>query len=164
MRRIEMLLTAVFVLGVMANAAVAASDRLAERSLPDGSERLWQNAPYRGNDPYVHNGSEVEIEGRGEFLHITYVKPRSSLAKVGIRSGTLLFSGQRQGDFVYGVAYAFKANCSPAGYRVQGQFDQQQNLVLVGDAPKRGSACEVIEYSRTGKNNRLEFLEAFGDE
>ena len=164
MRRIEVFLTVICMLGAMTNAATSASDQLSERALPNGSEELWQNAPYRGNDPYVHNGSNVELEERGEFVHITYVKPRLPLAKAGIKSGTLLFSGKRQGDFVYGVAYAFKANCSPAGYLVQGQFDQQQNLVLVGDAPKRSSGCDVIEYSRSGENSHLVFSEAFGDE
>lgn len=144
--------------------ATAASDQVEQTSLPGGSDLLWQKAPYRGNDPYVHNGSDVEIEERGDFLHITYLKPRPSLAKVGIKSGTLLFAGRRQGDAVHGVAYTFKANCSPAGYPVRGQFDHQRNLVLVGDAPKRGSACEVIDYPRTDENSRLVFLQAFGDE
>jgi hypothetical protein len=164
MRQIQLMLSAAVMFGVMISVATAASDQVEQTSIPAATDPLWQKASYRGNDPYVHNGSDVEIEERGDFLHITYIKPRPSLEKVGIKRGTLLFAGRRQGDVVSGVAYTFKANCSPAGYAVKGQFDHQRNLVLVGDAPKRGSDCDVSEYPRTGGNSRLEFLQAFGDE
>ena len=60
--------------------------------------------------------------------------------------------------------HAFNANCSPVGYPVQGQFNQQKKLVLVSDAPKRDSGRAGIKCSRTGANSRLVFSEAFGDE
>jgi hypothetical protein len=133
-------------------------------SFPGPYDQAWLDAPYKGNDPYLHNGSEVEMEDRGDFIHITYTKPRPNLAAAGIIKGTLLFSGRREGDFAYGVAYTFKTNCPPAAYPVRGIFDAQQNLVLVGSAPKRGIGCEIVEYSQSGQNNRLVFREAFGDE
>jgi hypothetical protein len=133
-------------------------------SFPGANDPLWLRAPYKGNDPYVHNGSEIEMEDRGDFIHITYTKPRPSLATLGIVKGTLLFSGRHEGDFVYGVAYTFKANCPPAAYTVRGIFDPQRNLVLVGNAPKRGFGCEIVGYSEFAGNNRLVFEETFGDE
>lgn len=133
-------------------------------AFPGANDPRWLQAPYKGNDPYVHNGSGVEMEDRGEFIHITYMEPRSSLAALGVVKGTLLFSGRHEGDSVYGVAYTFKANCPPAAYAVQGQFDSQSNLVLVGNAPKRGFGCDIVGYSEFSASNRLVFIEAFGDE
>lgn len=150
-------------IAVMGGAAKAQSV-LPQTSFPGPYDRAWLDAPYKGNDPYLHNGSEVELEDRGNFIHIIYTKPRPGLAVAGIVRGTLLFSGKREGDFAYGIAYTFKAHCPPAAYSVRGVFDAQQNLVLVGNAPRRGVGCEIVEYSQFGENNRLVFQETFGDE
>jgi hypothetical protein len=127
------------------------------------TDAAWKAAPYRGNDPYMHNGSEMELELRGNFVRITYVTPKPSLMRNGVRPGTLLFSGRVRDDHVEGVAYTFAANCPTAGYAVTGMFNGQRKLVLAGPAPQRDRNCAIVTSSAVTTNAVLTFLPAFGD-
>ena len=115
-------------------------------------------------EPYNHNGSDMIIETRGDSIHIRYEKPRTGLASVGAKPGTLLFTGHRTGDNVEGTAFVFKANCPPAAYSVRGRFNARFNLTLEGSAPHWDrNSCAIVSFSKATAQSRLVFLEAFGD-
>jgi hypothetical protein len=102
-----------------------------------------------------HNGSSVELTRSDQGLvEIRYREPRKSLQ---IQPNTLLFKGKDADGTLAGVAYEFKAGCSPAGYQVTGRR-QNGVLVLEGAAPHRDrSSCRVVSTSTNSKNARLEF-------
>jgi hypothetical protein len=115
-------------------------------------------------EPYSHNGSDVIVESRGESIHIRYEKPRKGLISVGVKEGTLLFSGWRTGDTVKGTAFLFKANCKPVPYDVRGRFDSRFTLVLEGSVPRWDpGSCAVVGYTNASRQSQLVFFEAFGD-
>jgi hypothetical protein len=115
-------------------------------------------------EPYMHNGSDMIIETRGDSIHIRYEKPRAGLASVGAKPGTLLFTGRRTGDNVEGTAFVFKANCPPAAYNVRGRFNARFNLTLEGLAPHWDrNSCAIVSYTKGTVQSRLVFFEAFGD-
>jgi len=122
----------------------------------------WQKTPYSGNNPYDHNGSEMELEQHGNLIQIAYTKPKLSLLKAGVKPGAVVFIGRRNGSSVRGTAFVFKANCSPAPYVVAGEFDRQLNLSLTGFAPSRHMGCSID--GEASRPSHLVFLEAFGDE
>jgi hypothetical protein len=98
-------------------------------------------------DLYDHNGSLMEIEFcDGGSVVIEYVEPRPGIAKVGVKSGTLLFKGsQAGGGKVSGEATIFDAKCGPMAYPVAGEAEGDA-LILKGAAPIRGSDCKVKRY------------------
>ena len=100
-----------------------------------------------GGAIYDHNGSSVAIDHCTDTIR--YVRPRSGMRRQGARSGTLLFSGVGLDGSgrVSGTAYVFKRGCGPAGFHVSGRW-RSSGLVLVGDAPVRGSGCRVTRYRR----------------
>src|ERR1017187_7150843 len=132
--------------------------------VPSGTDPYLSTSASGEVEPYTHNGSDVIIETRGKSVHIRYEKPRAGLASVGAKPGTLLFAGTRSGDDVEGIAYVFKANCSPAPYSVRGRFNSRFNLTLEGNASQwQPRSCEISTYTNSTRNARLLFLEAFGD-
>ncbi|MFC0239745.1 hypothetical protein [Rhodopseudomonas telluris] len=115
-------------------------------------------------ESYTHNGSAVAMEFNGDSVTIVYAAPRPGLASVGVREGTILFTGRRIGARVDGVAYVFKAGCSPAPYEVSGRFDGRENLILSGPAPRWDPrSCAIIGYTQATRHSQLVFLEAYGD-
>jgi hypothetical protein len=54
-----------------------------------------------------HNGSELRLVADGRKRSFYYLAPRSGLTQVGIKEGTLLFSGERVGDRYEGTARRF---------------------------------------------------------
>ena len=95
---------------------------------------------------YNHNGSTVSIDFCDSVIR--YVQPRSTMRRQGVGRGTVLFQGGggRNGR-ISGTAYVFKSGCGAAGYRVSGSW-RGNSLVLVGNAPVRGSTCRVTRYRR----------------
>lgn len=98
-----------------------------------------------------HNGSGVFYENCGT-VEIFYQRPKASMRRQGVRSGTVLFRGSARGTRVSGTAYRFKRGCAPIGYSVSGRW-RGASLTLVGTAPIRGSGCAVTRYKR----DRLRF-------
>ena len=73
--------------------------------------------------------------------------PRSGLLEVGVKSGTLLFFGTREGGSYSGTAYIFSTACGRAEYQVSGTVsDDQRQVVLYGKAPRKNERCEIIGY------------------
>ena len=98
---------------------------------------------------YSHNGSLMTVhacdDGR---LTIEYSEPKGSLARHGVRPGTLLMQGRAWdsgGPFrrVNGTAYLFKKGCRPSAYKVEGYWMDSGRLELSGVAPVRKNGCRV---------------------
>lgn len=115
-----------------------------------GSQTLW-----------MHNGSMVYVDHLNGT--ISYGNPKTSLAGI-VADHTVLFRGIiRHQGIVDGIAYAFKKNCPPAPYHVEGHFDATADgFVLKGDAPI-WDGCTPISYSRSGVNATLKFSNAMSD-
>ena len=108
-------------------------------------------------DFYSHNGSTMELFSNGNSVSIVYANPKSSLRRLGVRPGTVLFRGRYSGRGPTGTAYVFRSGCRPAGYNVEGPITAT-GIYLKGAAPirPRGS-CNVSNYSWNSGNAELNF-------
>jgi hypothetical protein len=78
-------------------------------------------------------------------LEIDYLKPRTGLGSVGVRSGTMLFNGLKDGTLISGKAYLFDPRCGPVSYQVTGQFSaNRRRLLLSGMAPRTDRSCHIV--------------------
>ncbi|MEL6920029.1 MAG: hypothetical protein AAFO77_03255, partial [Pseudomonadota bacterium] len=67
-----------------------------------------------------HNGSLMELRVNNGQARIVYVRPKASIARVGVTPGTVLFSGVQSGGNYSGQARVFRSGCAPALYNVSG--------------------------------------------
>lgn len=102
-----------------------------------------------------HNSSRMAVTIEGDIVRIVYDAPRPGLAQAGVTPGTTLFVGGVINGQLYGEAFAFKSNCEPAGYAVQGKFDAY-GIVLDGPGPVR-SGCAVARLDPASPHSHLEF-------
>lgn len=150
------------------------SDEEVEAQLAKSREPLFiepESASSFKVDPWLfdlgpthdHNGSEVTVYDLGGLIF--YNTPKYK----GIAPGTVLFQGRGWWNsdphaYVEGVAFAFKKGCRAAGYRVEGGYDEDGDLVLKGAAPVWDkSGCQITGYSEESPNAELRFS-AFADE
>ena len=107
-----------------------------------------------------HNGSKMNVSIDDGDVVITYVRPKKSLRKHGVRSGTVLFEGTMSGNRrIRGDARVFRRGCDPATYYVSGKFKRgRSSFTLRGEAPRRVSGgCRVVDYTNNSSNARLGF-------
>lgn len=100
------------------------------------SRSLWQ-----------HNGSVVYLTADGASRRFYYDSPREGLDSVGVKRGTLLFEGQKNGDQYSGTAYFFSKICGPGTYAVSGPVtsnESQITITLSGKAPQLDANCKQI--------------------
>lgn len=91
-----------------------------------------------------HNGSVVSLEANGSIRKFYYQSPRPNLP---VTSGTLLFSGRKEGERYSGTAYIFSARCGARAYPVSGPVaGDQRSVTLYGKAPRVDSNCRVIGF------------------
>src|SRR5207244_4202138 len=101
-----------------------------------------------------HNGSTVSLVAKGTARIFLYETPRAGLPE-GVRPGTVLFDGRRDGNFYDGTAYVFSSRCEPKGYHVRGPVSaDDRQVILQGRVPVRDSNCQVVGY----RDDRLEFI------
>jgi Trypsin len=94
---------------------------------------------------WTHNGSIVRLSASGTKRDFYYVAPRQGLLDVGVRSGTLLFSGRRSGNSYSGTAYIFNNRCGPIGYAVTGDVgSDDKSVTLHGQVPRLDAGCHVV--------------------
>lgn len=107
---------------------------------------------------YDHNGSEMLLEDEDGKVTITYRRPKSSLTSLGVRSGTVLFEGWRDGGVLAGEARTFRSGCPNAHYIVEGVDRPAADFTLAGAAPVRGpDRCSVARFDPQSSNAVLGF-------
>lgn len=102
-----------------------------------------------------HNGSLMRLEARGNRRWFYYESPRSVLRKAGVRRGTLLFDGVKDGNWYSGTARVYSKFCpgAPLEYFVEGPVRSDQLRVTVRGTRKVYSQCQS-----TGRTKRDELV------
>jgi hypothetical protein len=101
-----------------------------------------------------HNGSVMYLVANGPSREFYYQKPRTGMVEVGVRPGSLLFRGEIENGQYSGTAYIFNLHCGQIPYQVKGPIlDNDERIVLTGQAPRVGRNCRVHESS----TSNLEF-------
>lgn len=91
--------------------------------------------------------SELEQSGQGVNQRFTFRAPGGSFASQGAVRGATLFEGERSGDQVSGLAWAFKSGCPAESYEAIGSFSADgATLRLSGREPAKDSTCRVISF------------------
>jgi len=90
-----------------------------------------------------HNGSVMRLEASGNNRWFTYENPRQVLRNAGVRRGTLLFNGRKQGNWYTGTARRFSKFCpgTPLEYFVEGPVRGDQLQVTVRGAREIYEQC-----------------------
>jgi hypothetical protein len=101
-----------------------------------------------------HDGSVMYLVANGPSREFYYQKPRTGMVEVGVRPGSLLFRGEIENGQYSGTAYIFNLHCGQIPYQVKGPIlDNDERIVLIGQAPRIGRNCRVHESS----TSNLEF-------
>ena len=91
-----------------------------------------------------HNGSVVSLVTQGAKQKFFYDTPRVGLLDAGVKPGTLLFDGQRNGQNFVGTAFQFYRTCKSRGFPVTGSTsDDRRQITLKGKAPLLDMNCNV---------------------
>ena len=91
-----------------------------------------------------HNGSVVSLFAQGSAREFRYKEPRPGMVEVGARPGALLFRGKVENGQFSGMAFTFDRRCGQLSYAVSGPIlDNDQRIVLTGEAPLVGAKCRV---------------------
>jgi hypothetical protein len=96
---------------------------------------------------WEHNGSIVYLTAEGANRRFYYDAPGAGLDAVGVKRGTLLFEGRKDGDRYAGLAYIFSQKCGPRGYAVSGPVASDQSQITVtlsGKAPRLDASCKQV--------------------
>ena len=80
-----------------------------------------------------HNGSVMRLVAEGNNRWFYYENPKQVLRRAGVRQGTLLFNGRKQGNFYSGTARRFSKYCPGEAleYHVEGPVRRVQLKVTV---------------------------------
>lgn len=75
-----------------------------------------------------HNGSLMRLQARGSQRWFSYERPRAGLS---VSPGTLLFNGEKRGNYYTGTARTFSRRCpdAPNLYNVSGPVARSQTKV-----------------------------------
>lgn len=103
-----------------------------------------------------HNGSLMRLEAQGNRRWFYYEAPRPVLRKAGVRRGTLLFDGVKDGNWYSGTARVYSKFCpgAPLEYFVEGPVRRDPLSVTVRGTRQIYSQCQPT--GRT-KSDRLIF-------
>ena len=94
-----------------------------------------------------HNGSIMRLKAKGNQRWFYYENPRQVLQNAGVRRGTLLFNGRKNGNWYSGTARRFSKFCpgNPLEYYVEGPVRNDQLQVTV-----RGTRDVYNQCQNTG--------------
>lgn len=105
---------------------------------------------------WLHNGSLMRLEDSGNQRWLYYENPKPSLRPAGVRPGTLLFNGRKDGNWYSGTARRFSKYCigTPLEYYVEGPVLQNPLRVVL-----RGTRNVYRQCRDTGRvaNDELVF-------
>jgi hypothetical protein len=106
-----------------------------------------------GGGRWNHNGSTVTLRIFRNTVEIFYSSPKTDMAKVGAKSGDLLFTGKRDGQNISGTALLFNDHCGKVSYEVAGRIESTSHITMRGQAPIRDDGCRATGY----RDDLLEF-------
>lgn len=91
-----------------------------------------------------HNGSLMRLKASGNKRWMYYENPRQVLRNAGVRRGTLLFNGQKSGNWYSGTARRFSKFCpgNPLEYYVEGPVRGDQLQVTVRGTREVYKKCQ----------------------
>lgn len=116
-------------------------DRIVDLILPHGSLSLSSESRW------IHNDSVMRITAQGDKIKILYDRPRQGMIDEGVRPGTVLFDGVRNGNRLSGTSYVFDRHCSPIPYSDDGVMSSEREIVLSGrKVPTQLSDCRPVAY------------------
>ncbi len=112
-------------------------------------------APARADSCWDHNGSLMRLQADGNQRWMYYEIPREVLRNAGVKQGTLLFNGQKNGNWYSGTARRFSKICigDPLEYFVEGPVREDQLQVTVVGMREVHQQCQP-----TGKLKRDELI------
>ena len=104
----------------------------------------YNPAPANADSCWWHNGTLMRLKARGNQRWFVYEKPRKSwMRAAGVRRGTLLFNGVKNGNSYSGTARRFSRHCpgEPLQYHVSGPVASSQTKVTVSGNRPIHSRC-----------------------
>ena len=111
------------------------------------TERSSAQAAANAVSYWDHNGSVVSLTANGATRRFYYEMPRAGLEAIGVKPGTLLFRGRKEGDTYSGTAFIFAPNCPPTPYEVSGTVSAgDRQVTMYGQAPRVGAGCRITGY------------------
>jgi hypothetical protein len=114
----------------------------------EGSDPRGQGATSATPTYWDYNESVYYLLAKGTGRKFYFYSPREGLVAVGVKRDTLFFEGTREGNQYKGYAYVFSKSCAPAAYEVAGSLSSNQNEIkLVGKAPRRNASCQIVSYA-----------------
>lgn len=98
----------------------------------------------RADSCWDHNGSVMRLEASGSQRWFYYENPRRALRNTGVRPGTLLFDGQKDGNWYSGTARRFSRFCpgQPLEYYVEGPVRRDQLQVTIRGTREVQNRCQ----------------------
>lgn len=109
--------------------------------------------PASADSCWDHNGSLMRLEAQGNKRWFYYETPRSVLRKAGVRRGTLLFNGIKDGNWYLGTARVYSKFCpgAPLEYSVEGPVRGDQLQVTMRGRRKVFSQCQPTGRTKSDK-------------
>ena len=101
-------------------------------------------APASADSCWWHNGTLMRLKDRGNQRWFLYEDPRKRwMRAAGVRRGTLLFNGVKNGNSYSGTARRFSKYCpgDPLEYHVSGPVSPNQTRVTVSGNRPIHSRC-----------------------
>lgn len=90
-----------------------------------------------------HNGSLMRLKAVGDDRYFYYEAPRPGLSGTGVRPGTLLFNGKKNGNWYSGLSRVFSSACpgNPLEYYVEGPVAPNQTKVTMQGTRETSENC-----------------------
>jgi hypothetical protein len=116
--------------------------------LPTSPPPPVQLSGFPPDSTWNHNGSVMRVTTQGNKIVVAYDQPRQGMINEGVRSGTVLFDGRRNGNKLSGTAYVFDRRCGPISYSEDGEVNGERQFLLSGQrVPTQLNAdCKVVDY------------------
>lgn len=107
------------------------------------SSMLTVTTAVQADSCWNHNGSVMRLVARGNQRSFYYEDPKPVLRRAGVRTGTLLFNGRKQGNYYSGTARRFSKYCpgEPLEYHVEGPVRRDQLQVTVEGSREVQNRC-----------------------
>ncbi|MEO1199822.1 MAG: hypothetical protein AAFX39_11415 [Pseudomonadota bacterium] len=101
--------------------------------------------PAQADSCWDHNGSLMRLQAQGNQRWLYYEVPREVLRNAGVTTGTLLFSGVKNGNWYSGTARVYSRFCpdAPLEYYVEGPVRGDQLQVTVQGSREVYEQCQA---------------------